>query len=220
MSGAPALALVAALVWGVLSVALSPCHLAGIPLIVGFVAGQPDQSPRKAFLTSGTFAVGILVTIGAIGVATSAAGRMLGDLGPWATYGVAVVLVVVGLSLAGVFDLPIPGLGSVPVRGKGLVFAFVLGSVFGLALGPCTFAFMVPVLGLALRVSHQAPIYAALLILAYGLGHCTVIAGVGGSIGSAQRLLDWHRNSNTGLNLRRVCGAVAVCGGLYLVWMA
>jgi len=32
------LALVGAFLWGVASVLLSPCHLAGIPLVVGFLS--------------------------------------------------------------------------------------------------------------------------------------------------------------------------------------
>jgi len=37
VEGAPAIAVAAAFVWGVLSILLSPCHLASIPLIVGFI---------------------------------------------------------------------------------------------------------------------------------------------------------------------------------------
>ena len=34
------IAVTAALAWGLLSILLSPCHLASIPLIVGFISGQ------------------------------------------------------------------------------------------------------------------------------------------------------------------------------------
>lgn len=40
VSGTPTLALLAAFGWGVLSIILSPCHLASIPLIIGFIDGQ------------------------------------------------------------------------------------------------------------------------------------------------------------------------------------
>ena len=40
VEGAPLVALAAAVVWGVLSIVLSPCHLASIPLIVGFISEQ------------------------------------------------------------------------------------------------------------------------------------------------------------------------------------
>ena len=68
VEGAPLLALAAAVVWGILSIVLSPCHLASIPLIVGFISKQGQVTTRRAFLTSTLFAVGILITIAAIGL--------------------------------------------------------------------------------------------------------------------------------------------------------
>jgi cytochrome c-type biogenesis protein len=48
VTGTPLIALSAALAWGVLSVVLSPCHLASIPLIVGFIDGQGKMTTRRA----------------------------------------------------------------------------------------------------------------------------------------------------------------------------
>lgn len=76
VEGAPLIAVCAAFLWGILSIVLSPCHLASIPLIVAFVNDQGPSSPRRAFTVSGLFALGILSTIGIIGVATAAAGTM------------------------------------------------------------------------------------------------------------------------------------------------
>ncbi len=81
MEGAPLIALSAALVWGILSILLSPCHLASIPLIVSFIDEQGRISTRRAFWISLLFASGILATIAAIGGLTAAAGRIMGDIG-------------------------------------------------------------------------------------------------------------------------------------------
>ena len=97
VEGSAGLALTAAFVWGVLSILLSPCHLASIPLIVGFIDQQGQITTRRAFTISLLFAVGILITIGVIGAITAAAGRMMGDVGRWGNYGVAVIFFVVGL---------------------------------------------------------------------------------------------------------------------------
>ncbi len=71
VEGAPAVALGASFLWGILSIILSPCHLASIPLIVGFINGQGQITTRRAFGISVLFSVGILITIGAIGKACS-----------------------------------------------------------------------------------------------------------------------------------------------------
>ena len=76
VEGSPLMALSAAVTWGILSIILSPCHLASIPLIVGFISKQGKVSVQRAFWTSVLFAVGILITIAAIGATTAAAGRM------------------------------------------------------------------------------------------------------------------------------------------------
>ena len=46
LTSSPEIAIGAAFIWGVLSVILSPCHIACIPLIVGFIDGQGNQIKR------------------------------------------------------------------------------------------------------------------------------------------------------------------------------
>ena len=75
-------ALPAAFAWGVLSVALSPCHLSSVPLVVAYMSGGAElPSGRGALWISSAFAAGILGSIALIGMVTAAAGRMLGDVG-------------------------------------------------------------------------------------------------------------------------------------------
>ncbi len=75
------LALFAALVWGVLGILLSPCHLSSIPLVIGFIMQQDKKTTGRAFMLALTFSAGILVSIAAIGIITASMGRLMGDLG-------------------------------------------------------------------------------------------------------------------------------------------
>ncbi len=220
IEGAPGVALAAAAAWGVLSILLSPCHLASIPLIVGFVGEQGNIPTRRAFALSLLFATGILITIGLIGVITAAAGRMMGDLGPWANYGVAVIFFVVGLHLLGVIPLPLAGAGQVGFKRKGLLAAFILGLVFGIALGPCTFAYMAPVLAITFKVAAEQPLYAATLLTAYGVGHCALIVIAGTSTEMVEHVLRWDSSSRGPVILKRVCGVLVLLGGLWLIYTA
>ena len=113
IEGAWFAAMAASFVWGVLSIVLSPCHLASIPLIVGFIDQQGRISTRRAFCISGLFALGILITIGLVGAITAAAGRMMGDLGGYGNYFVALVLFTVGLHLLDVIPMPGSGPGRI-----------------------------------------------------------------------------------------------------------
>jgi len=220
VEGAPAIALGASLVWGILSIVLSPCHLASIPLIVGFISEQGQVTPRRAFWTATLFAVGILITIAAIGVITAAAGRMMGDVGRYGNYFVALIFFVVGLHLVGVIPLNFSGAGPVGMKRKGLLAAFILGLVFGIALGPCTFAYMAPMLAVTFRLAGQAPVYSAVLLLAYGLGHCAVIVAAGSSTELVQRFLNWNEKSKGVAVLKIVCGILVILGGVWLIYTA
>ena len=216
----PLIALAASFVWGVLSILLSPCHLASIPLIVGFIEGQGKITVRRAFAVSSLFALGILITIALIGALTAAAGRMMGDLGVWGNYLVAGVFLLVGLHLLDVIPMPWSGAGPVGMKRKGALAAFVLGLVFGIALGPCTFAYMAPMLGVVFKLGAKNLAYGTLLLAVYGLGHCGVIVLAGTSTELVQRYLDWSEASRGTVIVKRLCGALVILGGIYMIWTA
>lgn len=220
VEGAPLVAISASLVWGVLSILLSPCHLSSLPLIVAFVNGQGQIAPRRAFVISSLFSVGILITVALLGVATFAAGRMLGDVGSVGNYLVAGIFFVTGLHLLGLLPEFWSTTGPVGIKQKGLLAAFLLGLLFGIALGPCTFAFMAPILGVTFGLAAADLSYGAVLLLAYGAGHCAVIVLAGTFSGLVQRYLDWNEGSRGGLILRKVCGVLVLAGGVYMIYIA
>ncbi len=120
-----------------------------------------------------------------------------------ARYGLAAVFFAVGLNLLGV--LPLPSWSTLPAgtKRRGARGALVLGLVFGAALGPCTFAFMAPLLGLAFRVERRRrPPTALLLVALYGLGHGAAIVAAGASAGSVQRWLAWKTGARAARLLR------------------
>ncbi len=220
VEGAPFVALAASLVWGVLSVVLSPCHLASIPLIVGFISGQGRVTTGRAFGIALFFAVGILLTIAVIGAITAAAGRMMGDVGRWGNYFVAGIFFLVGLHLLGFIPMPWSGPGQVNMKRKGLAAAFLLGLIFGIALGPCTFAYMAPILGVAFKAAKTSALYGAALMLAYGLGHCAVLVVAGTSTELVQRFLNWNEQSQGVRVVKGVCGVLVILGGGWLIYSA
>jgi len=217
VAGSAALALVAAFAWGILSILLSPCHLASIPLVVSFINGQPDMTTRRAVGLSTLFATGILITIAVIGVITAMAGRVMGDMGAAGNYLVAGVFLIMGLSLLDVIPLNWAGPGLSGWRQRGPGAALVLGLIFGIALGPCTFAYMAPMLAVTFRVAARDLVYGAALLLAYGLGHCLIISLAGAGAEWVQRTLDWNEQSTGSRVLKTTCGGLIILAGLYLI---
>lgn len=216
----PLIAITAAFIWGVLSIVLSPCHLASIPLIIGFIDEQGRISTKRAFYISTLFAVGILITIAGIGAITAAAGRMMGDVGKYGNYFVALIFFIVGLHLLGVIPMPWSGPGQVGMKRKGMLAAFILGLVFGIALGPCTFAYMAPMLGVTFKLASTNLLYGVLLLLVYGIGHCSVIVFAGTFTEVVQRYMNWNEKSKGAIILKKICGVLVLLAGVYLIYAA
>ena len=219
LNATPHIAIAAAFIWGIFSILLSPCHLSSIPLIVGFISQDSDKSIRRAFGLSVLFASGILVTIALIGVITASIGRMTGDIGPYGNYFVAIIFFIIGLHLIGVIPLPWSGITSTSKR-KGWIAAFLLGLIFGIAIGPCTFAYMAPVLAITFKVATTNFVYAVLLLLTYGIGHCSVIIAAGTSTKAVQSYLNWTESSKSTMIIKKICGVLVILGGIYLIWIA
>jgi len=203
----------------VLSILLSPCHLASIPLIVAFIGEQGKMSTKRAFWLAASFSLGILTTIAAIGLITGLLGRMLGDIGSYGNYIVAIIFFIIGLHLLEIIQLPFLAKTNQPAfRKKGLLAAFGLGFIFGIALGPCTFAYMAPMLGIVFTVSATQFFYGVLLLLFYGIGHCSVIIIAGTFTEIVQKYLNWNEKSKGTVLIKKTCGILIILGGMYLIW--
>ncbi|MCX5749264.1 MAG: sulfite exporter TauE/SafE family protein [Candidatus Saganbacteria bacterium] len=216
----PYIAVASAFVWGIMSIILSPCHLSSIPLIIGFISDQEKMTTRKAFTLALVFSLGILITIALIGLITGLMGRMLGNIGNIGSYFVAAVLIIIGLHLTGIISLPFFSRFDRSRAGnkKGLFAAFMLGLIFGIAMGPCTFAYLAPMLAIVFNLSSKELWYGMLLLLAYGIGHCSVIVFAGTSTESVQKYLNWNERSNGTVWIKKICGILLMIGGIYLIF--
>ena len=211
------IALSASLGWGFLSILLSPCHLSSIPLIIGFIGSQEDVNVKRTFNISLVFSLGILLTIAGIGIITAALGRLIGDVGSIGNYIVAVVFFVVGLYLLDVIKLNW-GSGLKGTKFKGLPAAFILGLLFGIGVGPCTFAFMAPVLGVVFETSKTNIPYSIALLSAFAVGHCLLIVIAGTLSGEVNKYLHWSESNKTVSILKKVCGILVIIGGIYMIY--
>lgn len=214
----PAIALLASFIWGMLSVLLSPCHLASIPMIVGYLDGQKDLSTKKAFRLSAFFTLGILAMMAIIGLITGLLGKILGDVGSWTEPVMGIVFMIMAFFIADILKMPsfLSG-GAGKASRKGIWGALSLGFLLGIALGPCSFAFMAPILGIVFTSAGSQFIFALTLVLAYIIGHCLVIILAGTFAGSVQSYLKWSSNSKGTKIVKIVCAILVFIAGLYLI---
>jgi cytochrome c-type biogenesis protein len=207
------LAFLAAFVAGLVSAA-SPCVLAAIPLIIGYVGGYSEGSRKKAALYSLVFILGLSITFTLLGAAASMMGGLLGFMGRWLSVGLAIIAVVMGLQLMSLITINLPFQKTRAVKSKGLLGAFFLGLLTGTASSPCA----TPVLAVILAyVSTQGDIlYGGSLLFAYAVGHCALIFVAGLSIGLTESIVSSKGMNTFSLYSKKLSGALLALAGLYI----
>jgi cytochrome c biogenesis protein CcdA len=207
-----AVAVLAVFLGGLLSAA-SPCVLAAIPLIIGYVGGYSEGDTKRAALYSLVFILGLSITFTLLGAAASMLGQVLGFLGDWLSIGFGTVAILMGLHLTGLISLPLPFKKTRNVKSKGLYGALLLGLLTGAISSPCA----TPVLAVILAyVSTEGDIaYGSLLLFVYALGHCTLIFAAGLSVGIAERLINSHGLMRVSAIAKKASGVLLVIVGLY-----
>lgn len=179
---------------------LSPCVLPIVPPYLAFMGGitvrdmeERGDADNRVLLAACSFVAGLSVVFLFLGLAASAAGRMLlqfqAELGILA----GLIILVFGAHFLGIFRIPLfdreARIDAGGRRGGGALGAFVLGLAFAFGWTPC----IGPILGaiLALVIQEGSASYGAALMVAYAVGlgvpFIVVAAFVRKSLGIMQR---------------------------------
>lgn len=212
------LAPLAAFLGGILT-ASNPCVLIMIPLMIGFTAGNKESRGIVSSLAfSGVFVIGLSLTFTLLGIIAALGGRLLGDVGGYWKYIVALVALVMGVHLLGFFQFSF----SIPINTKflrkGMLGSLLLGMLFGVVSTPCA----VPILVLLLTyiaAKSSSLFYGGILLLFYALGHCALILVAGVSMGAARVLIESKGSKKVSSILRKIGGVLIILVGLYFLFL-
>jgi len=214
--GGTAIAALGCFLWGMVSVLLSPCHLASIPLIVAYVGGQERAiDPKQAAGYAVLFAMGLFITIALIGIICALLGRMLGDVGNYWQILIGAILIWVALGMLGVEKCSMSGSLLYRLNIRGLMGAFVLGLAYGVLSGSCTFGFIAPIL--AIITVQQKIATGVLMILLFAVGHCLPIAIAGSSTAAVRKLMENSAWQGAGSWFRKGAGVLIGLLGVYFI---
>jgi cytochrome c-type biogenesis protein len=202
---------------GIISSA-SPCVLAMIPLVIGYVGGYAEGSQKKAVQYSVVFTLGLTATFTVLGVVAGAMGSLFGDVGNFWNYALPPLAILLGLQLVGAFKFIKFNTGVLQrflPRRRALLGAFLMGLLFGVIASPCA----TPVLAVILTVAatQEKIAYSGGLLLAYALGHWVLVLGAGISVGFAQRVLESKGIGNFSTYSRKVGGVLLIGAGVFLL---
>jgi cytochrome c-type biogenesis protein len=143
-------------------------------------------------------------------------GRMLGDVGPYWTIAVGLLLLWVALDMLGVAKCSLTGGGLMAkLTIKGLSGAFILGLAYGILSGSCTFGFIAPILAI---ISVQDKLLTGIIfIVLFAIGHCLPIVVAGSSTAMVKRLLANSTWQQGGRVFRRIAGMLIGSLGVYFI---
>ncbi|GAB4336970.1 MAG: cytochrome c biogenesis CcdA family protein [Desulfobulbaceae bacterium] len=216
MAGGLLLAAFGCFAWGMVSVLFSPCHLASIPLIIGYVGGQNAiVKGRQAVPFAVLFTSGLFITIAVVGLVCIWLGRMMGDVGPYWTLLLGGILIWVAFDMLGIAKCNLPGNTLSRLRIKGLTGAFVLGLAYGILSGSCTFGFIAPIL--AIITVQEKIATGILLLLLFAAGHCLPIVIAGSSAAAVRGVLARSSFQQGAAWFRKGAGVVIGCLGVYFL---
>jgi len=214
--GGTAIAALGCFLWGMVSVLLSPCHLASIPLIVAYVGGQERAvNPKQAAVYSVLFTTGLFITIALIGIVCALLGRMLGDVGNYWQILIGAILIWVALGMLGMEKCSMSGSLLYRLNFRGVFGAFVLGLAYGVLSGSCTFGFIAPIL--AIIIVQQKVATGILFIILFAIGHCLPIVVAGSSAATVRKLMENSAWQGAGTWFRKGAGVLIGLLGIYFI---
>jgi len=216
LSENPFLAYLGVFIGGIFS-SSSPCVLATIPLVIGYVGGYSEGNRRKALLYSLVFILGLSLTFTILGAIASLIGGLFGMISRTWYFIIGGVAIAIGLHLIGIYSLNIPTPVNLQSKRRGIVGAFLLGALFGIVSSPCA----TPVLALILAfVAAKGEVaYGTSLLFVYALGHCALIFLAGTAAGFVENFVQSKGIASITNWSKRIGGAIVSLVGIYLFYL-
>ena len=196
---------------------LTPCVYPLIPITVSVFGASREASRMRSFLLSVTYVLGIAVMYSILGIAVASTGAVFGQImaNPIVVGFVSVILIALGLSLIGVFELRLPyavqnRLNT--VGGTGFGGAFAMGTVAGIIAAPCTGPALGAVLSYVATTGNTFLGFWLMLTYAIGMGLLFILIGTfSGLISSLPRSGGWM------YVLENIFGVVIIAMALYFL---
>lgn len=171
-----------------LGLSFTPCVLPMVPILSFIIVGEGAGIKRsRGFILSLSYALGMALVYTALGVAAGLVGEGLAATlqNPWVLGAFAFLMVVLSLSMFGVYQLQMPGIlqskltvASESQRNGKLIGVFLMGAISALIVGPCVAA---PLAGALVYISQTRDVVvggSALFAMAMGMSVPLLLVGV------------------------------------------
>lgn len=166
---------------GVLA-SISPCSLAMLPIVIGYIGGYSDGDNKKIFWQLMSFIFGSSLVFSVIGVICALTGHVFISLaGGYFIIIIASILLAMGLHLVGLLEINLPTfinkIPSNPNNSKYL-YPMLLGAIFAIGGTPCSTPILAGIMSFASITNNIILSIIMLFAFALGQGIILVIAGM------------------------------------------
>ncbi len=201
---------------GGILISFTPCVYPLIPITAGFIGVRAEGSKLKGFTLSLSYVTGVALTYSLLGVIASLTGSIFGRIStsPITYFIVGIIIILFGLSMAGLFIVPLPSLIKLPAVRKGNHFsAFALGMASGLVVSPCLSPALFAIL--AYLVTRKNILYGATLLFtfAYGMGLVLILVGT-----FSAAVLGLFKSGRWMEYIKKACALIIIALGVYFLY--
>ncbi|MBD3335200.1 MAG: protein-disulfide reductase DsbD [Candidatus Eisenbacteria bacterium] len=200
---------------GGVAMSFTPCVYPMIPITISFVGGR-SRGKLNGFVLSLFFVLGIAITYSALGVIAAQTGALFGSAmqSTPVLLLVAAVLMIMGVSMLGAFDIALPSSVQTRMQGGarkgGFIGAILMGMVTGLVASPCVGPVLIVLLAWVAKAGSTLMGFWLLFVFATGLGMLFLVLGTfAGAINALPRSGEWMAT------VKHVFGVILLGMGLY-----
>lgn len=203
--------------FGGLVASISPCSLAMLPIIIGYIGGYSEEKPIKTLVQLLFFVFGSAIVFSVIGILCAVTGKVfISFAGGYFGIFLAGIILVMGLKLLGVLDFELPVLIKEMPRNNGTNIYFypiLLGGVFALAGTPCSTPILAGIMAFASLSASVVQAIIMLFLFSLGQGLILIVAGF-----LTSHLKNWKGFYKFSDWLLKISGGLLVIASIYIFY--
>ncbi len=196
---------------------ISPCSLAMLPVVVGYIGGYANQPLSKTVVQLFSFIFGTAIVFSAIGIICALTGKVFVSIaGNYFMLIIAAILLIMGLNLVGLLDLQIPTLINKIPQSKGnsiFLYPMLLGATFAIAGTPCSTPILAGIMSIASVSTNIILAIMMLFLFSIGQGIILVIAGIFTSV-----IKQFGKVINFSELLLKISGVILILAALWFYY--
>jgi thiol:disulfide interchange protein DsbD len=205
---------------------LTPCVYPVIPIVMGFVGSRSAGKRLRGFMLSVFFVLGLALVYSMLGVIAAKTGSLIGISlqSPVVVIIISAIFIIMGLSLAGLFTIPVPASLTTKVgQGTKRQFggAFILGGLSGIIAAPCVGPVLIALLS---WISQTGDLFLGFLLtftFSLGLGVIFLLVGTfSGLVSALPKGGKWMESVKTLFALLLIGGGFYILKSILPEWLS